>query len=289
MREQVSHYRVLRQLGAGAMGEVFLAEDSRLGRQVALKLMSPALASDELQRKRFLREARAASALSHANVCTIHEVGETEDGRPFLAMEFVEGTTLADPIRAGALPISRVVAIAVQVADALDAAHAKGIVHRDIKPANITLTPRGQVKVLDFGLAKWVHEGAGPEGAFGSVTTTPGAIVGTPAYKSPEQAQGQAVDPRSDSSAMQSSSTSSSPAACPFPGQPSPRSSPSSSREATRPWPASTSRCRRSWNLSCASASPPIRRGGSRARRIFGSIWRISSASWPRRRACGRP
>ena len=186
-----NRYRVLELLGHGGMGAVYLAEDSQLGRQVALKFLAPELARDQDQRRRFLKEARSASALNHPNVCIVYEVGEV-DGRPFMAMEFIEGRNLAARIHQGSLPTDEILEVAVQIADALDAAHSKRIVHRDIKPANISINNRGQVKVLDFGLAKRVDESV--EGG----ETRPGTILGTPAYMSPEQALGQPVDPRSD-------------------------------------------------------------------------------------------
>src|SRR5215468_10774388 len=150
----VGHYRITGKLGAGGMGEVFLAEDTRLERKAAIKFLPAEMAADPERRQRFVREARAASALNHPHVCIIYDVGETPDGLPFIAMEFVEGKSLDGLIKERFLEISKVVEIAIQVADALDAAHDRRIVHRDIKPANISLTERGQVKVLDFGLAK---------------------------------------------------------------------------------------------------------------------------------------
>jgi serine/threonine protein kinase len=200
MSEEISHYVLIKRLGAGGMGEVFLARDTRLEREVALKLLSAELANDSAHRKRFVREARAASSLNHPNVCVIHEVGESADGRPFIAMELIEGRTLAERLDGGAFSIREVIEIAIQAADALEAAHSKGLVHRDVKPANIAVTDRGQVKVLDFGLAKRV-ERAGAAGAGlddGTATTMPGLILGTPAYMSPEQALGQELDARSD-------------------------------------------------------------------------------------------
>jgi serine/threonine protein kinase len=195
----ISHYRVLSPLGAGGMGEVFLAEDTRLDRKVALKLLPAEVARDPVRRQRFITEAKAASALTHPNVCVIHEVGETEDGRLFLTMEYVEGCTLDARIRQGALPLEEIVAIGVQATDALEAAHAKGIIHRDIKPSNICLNQRGQVKVLDFGLAKRLTQ---PEGVDLEVSTRlqtqSGQVLGTPHYMSPEQALGKEVDARSD-------------------------------------------------------------------------------------------
>jgi hypothetical protein len=181
------------------MGQVFLAEDTRLDRKVALKLLPAELASDPLLRQRFLTEAKAASALNHPNVCIIHEVGQTEDGRPYITMEFLEGQTLDARVRQAQVPLEEIIAIGAQVADALDAAHAKSIIHRDIKPSNISLNERGQVKVLDFGLAKRTTQAdaAGTEGVT-QLHTRSGQIMGTPHYMSPEQAMGKPVDARAD-------------------------------------------------------------------------------------------
>ena len=151
----VSHYRITAKLGSGGMGDVFLAVDTRLQRKAAIKFLPAEMAKDPERRQRFLLEARAASALNHPNVCVVYDVGETDDGLLFIAMEFIEGGSLDHVLeKRGRLPIPQVVDLAVQVADALDAAHSSRIVHRDIKPANISLNERGQVKVLDFGLAK---------------------------------------------------------------------------------------------------------------------------------------
>jgi serine/threonine protein kinase len=195
----VGHYRVTAKLGAGGMGEVFLAEDTRLERKAAIKFLPAEMAADPGRRQRFLNEARAASALNHPHVCVVYDVGETDDGLPFIAMEFVEGQPLDAVVKHGPLAIARVVEIAAQVADALDAAHARRIVHRDIKPANITLNERGQVKVLDFGLAKRMPRGKDDHGVTQDFQTTQqGQRLGTPCYMSPEQALGQDLDHRSD-------------------------------------------------------------------------------------------
>jgi len=195
----VGHYRITSKLGAGGMGEVFLAEDTRLERKAAVKFLPAELAADPERRQRFLTEARAASALNHPHVCIVYEVGETDDGLLFIAMEFVEGQSLDAVAKQKPLEIARVVEIAVQVADALDAAHASRIVHRDIKPANISLNQRGQVKVLDFGLAKRMPHGTGREGVTQDFQQTQqGQVLGTPSYMSPEQALGKDLDQRTD-------------------------------------------------------------------------------------------
>ena len=198
--KKVGHYLITSKLGAGGMGEVFLAEDTRLERKAAIKFLPADLADDPERRQRFLSEAKAASALNHPHVCIVYDVGETDDGVPFIAMEFVEGQPLDEMVKQGPVEIFRVVEIAAQVADALDAAHARSIVHRDIKPANISLSDRGQVKVLDFGLAKRMHHDSPDKAQVTAdmLQTQTGQVIGTPSYMSPEQALGQAVDHRSD-------------------------------------------------------------------------------------------
>jgi TolB-like protein len=191
---EVGHYLIEKRLGSGGMGDVYLARDLRLGRSVALKLLDPGLTGDTATRTRFLREARLASALDHANICTIHEVGEAAD-RLFIAMQYVEGKTLRRVIDGRPLSLDSLLSIGLQVADALAAAHSMGIVHRDIKPANIIITSRGQAKVLDFGLAKLLEPAAGDTQTQLTMTD---AVMGTPACMSPEQARGEWVDHRSD-------------------------------------------------------------------------------------------
>ena len=197
--EKISHYRILKMLGSGGMGEVYLAEDTSLGRTVAIKILPPEVANDADRLRRFVQEARAASAIKHPNVASIYELGET-DGRHYIAMEHVEGETLDHHIR-HPLAVPEILDIAIQTADALDDAHAKGIVHRDLKPANIMLTSRGQVKVLDFGLAKMTERFQQSTQASKLETRTetePGLVMGTVQYMSPEQALGKTVDQRSD-------------------------------------------------------------------------------------------
>jgi eukaryotic-like serine/threonine-protein kinase len=196
--QQVSHYRILGKLGGGGMGVVYEAEDLKLGRHVALKFIPENLAGDAKSLERFTREARAASQLNHPNICTIHGI-EDNNGHPFIVMERLEGESLKQQIGGQPMPIEKVLDIGVQVADALMASHAKNIVHRDIKPANIFITPTGQVKVLDFGLAKLVHNlGTEDDAGADNSLTAVGVIPGTAVYMSPEQARSETVDARSD-------------------------------------------------------------------------------------------
>lgn len=198
----IAHYRILRKVGGGGMGVVYEAEDTKLGRRVALKFLPPETDRDVTALERFLREARAASALNHSGICTIHAI-EEYNGQTFIAMELLEGQPLDKLLAGGSLPIPRTIEIGIQLADALDAAHKKGIVHRDIKPGNIFVTERGNAKILDFGLAKLLKgrdDGAGAEtiGDSTNLLTSPGTAVGTIAYMSPEQARGEELDGRSD-------------------------------------------------------------------------------------------
>jgi Tol biopolymer transport system component len=198
----VSHYRVVEKLGGGGMGVVYRAEDTRLGRSVALKFLPEGLSAEPQALERFQREARAASALNHPGICTVHDI-DSHEGQRFIAMELLEGQTLRERIGGRPIELSALLGLGIQMADALDAAHGKGVVHRDLKPANVWVTPRGQAKLMDFGLAKLSHQGAVSDSSEKPTEappelTTAGSVVGTVAYMSPEQVRGEALDARTD-------------------------------------------------------------------------------------------
>ncbi len=248
----ISHYKVLRPLGAGGMGVVYEAQDTQLGRRVAVKFLSAELQRDPAVLERFQREARAASALNHPGICTVHSI-EQHEGQHFIVMELIEGETLASRIGRQPLPIDQLLDFGIQIADALESAHSKGIVHRDLKPVNLIVNARGQVKILDFGLAKIAgvtNYAEGPASSSQVETsqepgrlTVAGTVLGTVHYMSPEQARGLPTDARTDLFSFRRRPLPDGDRRAPFRATPTPSSSTPSSTAGRGCWPRPTRRC----------------------------------------------
>ena len=272
----VGHYRIVRLLGSGGMGEVYLADDTKLGRQIALKVLPPELTADAGRRERFEREARAVAALNHPSIVTLHSIDQA-DATPFLTMEQVDGKALGELIRKSGMPLDRLLKIAIPLADAVGAAHQRGILHRDLKPANVMVTADGRVKVLDFGLAKLQEDVKATEALPTQELTGEGRIVGTVAYMSPEQAEGKAVISDRMSSRSACCSMSWPPASVRSPAirasrssQPSSKTRPVRSRSCVRT-------CRATSRASSSVRSTKILKSAISPPRICGTTYRVCS------------
>jgi TolB-like protein len=278
----LGHYHILAKIGQGGMGEVFLAEDTSLDRKVALKFLPPSMQQDPTALKRFIREARSAAALDHPYICHINEVGES-DGRDFIVMEYVDGRSLKDKLEQGPLPLEDALPIAIEMAEALEAAHAKRIIHRDIKPANIMLTGAGHAKVMDFGLAKQLVSPGGTESAEETITalTSDGSTVGTLAYMSPEQLRSQSGDARSDIWALGVTLYEMAAGARPFQGQSGYDLTTAIMSQAPRPLPSQVPAELRAVIERCLEKEPGKRyQNAGEVRAALEAIWAGTAAPW---------